>query len=367
MQNLHVVCVLHTVTRLRLNQMKQHFYSIVYVILLSAGLSPMYAQQKWALAVWEKGMDKPTIMEYHSVAETVENGMEYYRIFDDSNRFRNEAYNPVKLQYGYRWTDKQMFVYDFESHKETLAFDFSLAIGDHFTTFNGIEWIVEVAKDTLVNISFQGKGESVSKKLLTVKTLDGTRYDQWLEGLGSFTNHFMISSMENVEYSQTLWMEYGMGEYLAREISKGPIYAHDSGWLDGAFEASVMPYTVCTYYNNGQLKIEDVQLWYEHRDYICFYRDGDNIQEVYRWEMEPHIDLGDSALRRDVITFDGLPKPESGKYTVHFGNNVFTTSISSIRTNSQHRDYTYDLQGRRVGANVAHGIYISEGKKVYAK
>ena len=46
---------------------------------------------------------------------------------------------------------------------------------------------------------------------------------------------------------------------------------------------------------------------------------------------------------------------------------VFTTSISSIRTNSQHRGYTYDLQGRRVGANVAHGIYISEGKKVYAK
>ena len=46
---------------------------------------------------------------------------------------------------------------------------------------------------------------------------------------------------------------------------------------------------------------------------------------------------------------------------------VFTTSISSIRTNSQHRGYTYDLQGWRVGANVAPGIYISEGKKVYAK
>ena len=348
--------------------MKQHFYSIVYVILLSAGLSPMYAQQNWALAVWEKGNDKPTIMEYHSVVETVEDGMEYYRIFDDSYRFRNEAYNPVKLQYGYRWGDKQLFVYDFESQQETLAFDFNLAIGDHFTTFNGIKWIVEEAKDTLVNISFQGKGESVAKKLLTVRTLDGTRHDQWLEDFGSFTNHFMISSMENVECTQTLWMEYALGEYLAREITMGSIFAHDSGWIDGAFEASVMPYTVCTYYDNGQLKIEDVQWWYEHRDYICFYRNGDNIQEVYRWELEPHIDLGNSALRRDVITFEGLPEPDSGKYTVYIGNNTYTTNISSIiRSNSLLSGYTYDLQGRKIGSNAAHGIYIREGKKVYAK
>lgn len=345
--------------------MKQYFCNIVLVILLSAWLSPMYAQQNWALAVWEKGEDKPTIMEYHSAAETVENGIEYYRIFDDSYRFRNEAYNPVKLQYGYRWADNQMFVYDFESKKEILAFDFNLAVGDHFTTFNGVEWIVEVVKDTLVNISFQGKGESVAKKLMTVRTLDGTLHDQWLQDFGSFTNHFMISSMKNVESSQTLWMEYSMGEYLAREITTDPIYAHDSGWMDGTYDASVMPHTVCTYHDNGQLKIEDVQLWYDHRHYICFYRDGDNIQEVYRWEMEPHIDSGNLALRRDVIPFDGLPKPESGKYTVHLGDNVYTTSISSIRSNSQISGYTYDLQGRRFGSNAAHGIYIKEGKKVY--
>ena len=340
---------------------------ILSISLLSVCCIEVYAQQSWALAVLDKGNDKPIIMEYHSVAETVENGMEYYRIFDDRYRFRNEAYNPVKLQYGYRWADKQMFVYDFERQKETLAFDFNLAVGDYFTTFNGIEWVVEMVKDTLVNISFQGKGESVAKKIMTVRTLDGTRTDQWLEDFGSFTNHFMISSMENVECSQTLWMEYSIGEYLAREISTGPVYAHDSGWIDGAFEAAVMPYTVCTFYNNGQLKIEDVQWWYEHRDYICFYRDGDNIQEVYRWELEPHIDLGNSALRRDVITFDGLPDPESGKYTVHFGNNVYTTSINSIKTSSQDCGYTYDLQGRIIGSNAAHGIYIREGKKVYAK
>ena len=127
-----------------------------------------------------------------------------------------------------------MFVYDFEKQEETLAFDFNLSEGDHFTTYNDMEWEIESVKDTLVNISFCGKGDSVSKRLLTARTLDGKLTDKWLEDFGSFTNLFMISSMENVECSQTLWMEYAMGEYLEWEICTGPIFGHDTGWLDGA-------------------------------------------------------------------------------------------------------------------------------------
>ena len=131
--------------------MKQHFNTIALAILLSAGPLMMYAHQYWALAVLEKGKDKPTVLEYHSVAELAENGIEYFRIFDDGFRFRKEPYNPVKLQYGYRWSDGKMFIYDFESQMETLAFDFNLEVDDHFTTFNGIEWIVEmVSKRTKI-------------------------------------------------------------------------------------------------------------------------------------------------------------------------------------------------------------------------
>ena len=357
--------------------MKQHIYIIVFIILLSAGFSRMYAQHYWAMAVLEKGKESPTILEYHchNVAETAENGTEYYRIYDYSFLFRNEQYNPVKLQYGYRLADKQIFVYDFESQEETLAFDFNLAVGEQFTTYNGIEWIVEAAKDTLVNTSFCGKGESVTKKLLTVRSLDGTLRDQWLEDFGSFTNHFMINSMDNVVFSQTLWMEYDYGEYLAREICEGPgpIYGHDSGWLDadyGSNGSTTRPYTSCTY-SNGQLTIEDFKKWFEHRHYVCFYRDGDKIQQVYSWELKPHVDSGNSALRRDVITFNGLPEPESGKYTIILGDNVYTTgvsSISSVRTDSQKSGYTYDLQGRRVDSkNAVQGIYIKDGKKVIVK
>ena len=286
----------------------------------------MSAQQDWALAVWERGNEKPAVMEYHSVAETAGNGIEYYRIYDDGYIFRHEAYNPVKLQYGYRWADNSLYVYDFENRKETLAFDFSLSEGDHFTTFNGMEWTVESVRDTLVNMSFCGWGECVTKKLLTVKTADGTRSDQWLEDFGSLANRFMIGSMENVEISQTLWVEYDMGEYIAREISADPFFAHDSGWMDGTYDdgPTSAPHTKCTY-ENGRVTIESVQWWYEHRDYTCFYRDGDNIHKLYGWLMEPHVDSGTSALRKDDIALNGLPAPASGSYTIHVDGNEWTT------------------------------------------
>ena len=344
----------------------KRLFQILAATLLSATSSELCAQHNWAIAFIEKGQGIPTIVEYHSAQETAENGIVYNRIFDDAYRIRGEAYNSVKLQYGYRWTGKKMFVYDFDKQEEALAFDFNLSEGDHFTTYNDMEWEIESVKDTLVNISFCGKGESVSKRLLTARTLDGKLTDKWLEDFGSFTNLFMISSMENVECSQTLWMEYAMGEYLAHEICTGPIFGHDTGWLDGAFVASVMPYTVCTY-TNGQLTIEDVQLWYEHRDYICYYRTGDDIYKVYSWELEPHIDLGNSALRRDVITFNELPTPASGKYVVHIDDNKYTTGIRSIGTTLQPTGCFYDLQGRRLLSKPAKGLYIRDGQKVYAQ
>ena len=111
----------------------KRLFQILAVTLLSATSSELCAQHNWAMAFVEKGQDIPTVVEYHSAQETAENGIVYNRIFDDSYRIRGEAYNPVKLQYGYRWTNKKMFVYDFEKQEETLAFDFNLSEGDHFT------------------------------------------------------------------------------------------------------------------------------------------------------------------------------------------------------------------------------------------
>jgi hypothetical protein len=344
--------------------MKQRFaVNIVIVILLFSNSLTLCAQQYWAIAVIENGKTKPDIMEYHSVVETAGNGIDYYRIYDDSYKGRKEAYSPVRLQYGYRWTGKKMFIYDFESQHETLAFDFSLSKGDHFTTFNGMEWKIEAVKDTLVNISFCGQGVCVSKRLLTVSTLDDNLSDQWLEGFGSFAYHFMINSLENVKNSQTLWMEYGMGEYLARNISIGPIFGHDSGWLDGTY--SDEPFTnnyANFYFENGLLIFENAQWWYEHREYSCLYQDGDCIYNIYNWELEPHIDGGALTLMKDVITFEGLPTPVNGNYTIYVKDNEYTTGISNVKSYTQPTSFLYDMQGRRLTTVPKHGVYIKDGK-----
>ena len=336
--------------------------ALLLLIVLTAN-----AQQQWALAVIKNGDDNPTFVEYHSIPEKGNDGTEYLRIYDDGFRFRGESYNPVRLQYGYRLSDKQIYIYDFDSQKESLAFDFNLSIGDQFTTFNGIEWVVDEVKDTLVNISFCRKGECVLKRLLAVRTLDGTMSDQWLEDFGSFYNHFMIKSLDGIKYSQTLWMEYEMGEYLAREINADPLFCHDSGWMDGTDNGDIsdVPDTRCTY-ENGLLKFENVQWWWDHRDYTCFYRKGDDIYKLYSWEFEPHVESGASSLQKDVIIFENLPTPSSCQYTLHIDNDEYPTSIRNVTMHPVTSKGIYDMQGRQLTKHPVQGVYVEEGKKKFA-
>ena len=343
---------------------------IFLTMLLSGGHAQLFVNRYnvWAMAVVEKGQEEPTLLLYTSPVETAENGLEYHRIVDENWIIRNESYNPIKQQYGYRTADKKIFIYDFETKKETLAFDFNISEGEHFTTFNGMEWEVVAVNDTTIDTTIPNHtmtGSVSSKKLLTVKTLDSKLSDQWLEDFGSFANHLMIRSLENVEYSQTLWMEYDMGEYVAREINADPFFTHDTGWMisdDGFHEGA---YTKCNF-ENGNVVFEDVSLYpWEHRAYSVFYRKGDDIYRISMLEFEPHWE-GNSALRKDVTTFKGLPAPVSGKYTVHLGNNSYTTGITGVSKDSQQKNNSYDLQGRAVNSPT-NGIYINNGRKAIVK
>jgi hypothetical protein len=83
-------------------------------------------------------------------------------------------------------------------------------------------------------------------------------------------------------------------------------------------------------------------------------------------EFEPQGE-GNSALRKDVTTFKGLPAPVSGKYTVHLGNNSYTTGITGVsKVSSLHENNSYDLQGRAVNSPT-NGIYINNGRKAIVK
>ena len=354
--------------------------SMIFAVLLSFISLELSAQSTiqqsrehmWAMIVMENNSDSPDVIGYYSELETAENGNKYYHIYNEGSlSHRSVYYNPIQLPYGYRFADKKIYIYDYENQKETLAFDFTLSEGDYFTTFNGIEWVVESVKDTLVNIENDWRCITISKKLLTVKSLDGSLTDQWLEDFGSFTNHFMINSLDNVKYSQTLWMEYDYGEYLAREINADPIYGHDSGWMDGhhnldEIEKETDVRTNC-YFENGQVVFECIQRLWPHRDYSCFYRDGDDIYRVYWANLNPQVAGGVSELMKDVATFQGLPAPASGKYTIHIGEEEYSTGVDNVRMTSLSKGGIYDLQGRKLLSQPSKGLYISDGQKIYAR
>ena len=340
---------------------------LLMVVLQMACMINLQAENCWAMAVMNKGEETPTIMIFHGRAEKSETRKEYFRIVDVRYQFHDVPYQPVKLQYGYRMADKKICIYDFETKKETVAFDFNLSVGDHFTTYNGMQWEVEAVRDTLVNVSECGWGDSVSKKLFCVRTLDGSLTDQWLEDFGSFANHFMIRSMENVSFSHTLWMEYGDGEYLARNICADPFYSHDSGWMDARRDGGEAETFSKCYLENGNVVFENVQWRWEHRDYTCFYRKGDAIYQLDEWELNPLVDGGDEALRADSVVFKGLPAPLSGQYSLHVGNATYSTGICPVVSSPKTSHGIYDTQGRQLPAKPKRGIYIQDGVKYSVK
>lgn len=341
----------------------------LFSALLSAVTGTMLAQHGWVMATIEDGKNMPSFTEFHCLPEKGANDIYYHRIYDESSRLGQEYYNPVKLQYGYRMENKRIFVYDFEKDEERLAFDFTLSVGNRFSTYNGMEWEVEAVMDTLVNLSYMGKGESCTKRLLKVRSVDGKYSDQWLEDFGSFSNHFMILPMNETLQTQTLWMEYEEGQYLTREISLDPLFTHDSGAPrdeSGAFNGL---FVNCTY-KDGTLVVEDERYRSPNREYTCFYRVGDDIYCAYVWNLNPATEAAYVVWYRDIAYYYGLPDPPSGKYTMHFNMNERPTDkvtkiadVIGVVSNHLTKSPLYDLTGRPVAAP-AKGIYIQNGRKV---
>ena len=315
------------------------------------------------MAVMQKGDTQPTFLTYAASEDTEVDSVAYFTIWDYDYK---PGEHPTKLPYGYRMADKKIYIYNFDTHKEAVGFDFTLSAGDHFTTYNGMQWEVLSAKDTLVNVSFCGLGESVSKRLLSVRTLDGTMADQWLEDFGSFANHFMIRSLDNVVLSQTLWMEYDDGEYLAREISADPFYAHASKWIendeDGDYNKGMYDVFSQYSYEDGNLLLEDDVMAFGHRFYSCFYRDGDDFYRVDFEEMGPDYECP-LSLKKDTFTFVGVPAPVSGAYMLHVDGDTYSTGIRRAVVSPKHTQHIYDVQGRQLPTKPKRGIYILDGVK----
>ena len=337
------------------------------LILLLAKINMAEAQNSWAMVAVEDNKNWLSFSEFHCLPEKGANNMDYYRIYDESFRIRQEQSNPIKLQYGYRLSDKQIFIYDFDTNIEKPAFDFTLSAGDHFITYNGIEWVVKEAKDTIMNNSYEGKGDNCTKRLLKVQSIDGYFSDQWLEDFGSFANHFMILPMDALMHTQTLWMEYGEGCYLAREISSDPIYAHDSGKPQKAYGPSHNDEHVSVVYENGTLTVEEEGWHSPNRQYSCFYRMGDDLYCTYRWDLNPAEMMDYVVWHNSRAYYWGLPTPESGQYNIHLSTKDIPSGVSykysAAIYESKSAHVHYGLDGRMIDVSIPgmHIIKYSDG------
>ena len=343
--------------------MKPNILKLVFFsILLLAHCHIKQAANSWAMVTIEDGKDWPSVATYHAWTEKGANGVDYLRIHD-----YDYDYEPIKLQYGYRMSDKKIFIYDYETNEERLAFDFTLSAGDHFSTYNGVEWEVDVAMDTLVNISYKGEGESCTKRLLKVHSVDGRYSDQWLEDFGSFSNHFMILPMIQSGQMQTLWMEYEWGCYLVRILSSDPLYTHDSGYPDETPERNKEEEeSFSAIYSDGILRVEDIGWCTPNREYTLYYRIDDELYNVYKWKISPATGLAYVLWHHVIYYIYGLPEPQSGKYTIHNKMNDRPTGIANSTNdtrNNRSELSIHDLQGRKLTSKPAKGIYIQQGKK----
>ncbi|MBR0432803.1 MAG: hypothetical protein IJK15_03780 [Bacteroidaceae bacterium] len=340
------------------------------------------AQHSWAMVSLDDSSNWPSIAEYHCLPEKGKNGIDYYRIYDEIFNILSGYSTPVKLHYGYRMSEKHIFIYDFEAGEERLAFDFTLSVGDHFKTYNGMEWEVEAAKDTLVTISFQKDEENSMKRLLKVCSVDGLYSDQWLEDFGSFANHFMILPMRETQQVHTLWMEYDMGHYLIRNISSDPLFTHDYGNPEDLPAPHGEPF-VSSIYKDGTLTVEEERYHSPNREYICYYRVGNDLYNVHVWELNPMTGIEIVIWYKDIANYYGLPTPQSGQYIVHINRDDRPLGIQNISggKGSSYRNYKsksnglYNLSGHRLSVSSAgsvpsvlpKGVYIKDGQKVLVK
>lgn len=338
------------------------------IVLLLANITTIYAQNSWSMGILDEGQYQPEIKVYYGYPDTLDNGVEYLRIHDESSRINPNVYESIPLPYGYRLEDKRIYLYDYDKCEEYLAFDFSLTPGDTFCTFNGVEWIIKSVSDTLVNVSYQGLGEDTYKRLFSVQSKDGKYIDKWLEDFGSLTNHFMIFPLNEYQRYFTFWMEYDHGCYFCNEISSDPVFTHDFGTPNPEKEEGEFISIGSCSYLNRTVKVEysiTRSLW---REYKIFYRKGNDFYYTYTWPLNPFFEICGTTKENGTFSFFNLPPAENGEYVIHFskedGTEDETTSIyKKNKTELDSLPRIYDLSARKQTLMNRDGIYIINGKK----
>lgn len=338
-----------------------------------------YSNAGWAVCTWSDAGQQAEICSYitnpqHKDAK-VKAAPGYNRLFKQQadprkkiigiNKSLLNDEELIPQPYGFRMADGCIYVYNYEAGKEQKAFDFNLKAGDHFTTCNGMEWVVDEVVDTTLTDTYSAQDMLLyqdTHKLLKVTSTDGIYHDQWLENVGSLSNFLLTDELTETSHSHTAWIVVD-GISFGFNFSADPIYGYYMPWVTSPSEEK----------KPSSCKFEDNTLTFtcyngSHpaRYYYCFSRKGDDIYLDDYWYI-PNGWAWGGNFYYDVVLPE-MPSPAGGTYQLHWlgGQTYNATGITSTAM-TQTQWPRYDLMGRPVTEKNPKGIHIERGRKYISK
>ena len=177
---------------------------------------------------------------YMSLYCTAPNGILYYRWWDITESqwldygIPNGVYDPVvfdtksvPLSLAYRFDDTKMYVYNFDTQEEYVAYDFSLQPGERFTTPDGICWKIVSREGKVFETTWDGMTDYKKEHIvLAVQSEDGKIVDEWVEYIGSLNYPIQNWGRTDIKRSRTAFFNYDHDAFklLAFPFFEDPIY-----------------------------------------------------------------------------------------------------------------------------------------------
>ena len=301
----------------------------------------------------------------------------YYRWWNSEVRFsypNGNIYEPVDddffnpkdrepLDFGYRFDDNKMYVYNFKTEEESVAYDFTLQTGEKFTTPDGICWEVVNHRTEVFESLFDGMTDYKNEHVvLSVQSLDGTMTDEWVQYIGALHHPIQNWGRTDIKQSHTAFYNFSSedGKLVYFNFAEDPIYGQYVA-VDPSPDANLPEYCAKDYTvtaGDDSLKVSiNCYTWFT-RHYCYTYRDG-NTFDIHSLELGPKQDGGDGSP-----SF-GLTFPWASSFdnfnVIYNGETLPASTDMPKATNKTHQNF--DLSGRHI-TQPTKGVYIQQGRKV---
>lgn len=311
---------------------------------------------------------------YVSCYFTASNGIKYYRWWEGNLLYGihdwdylSNAATVSPLSYGYRHDGERMYVYNFLTEQEQVAYDFALQPGEQFTTPDGVCWEVVGRRSELFESIFDRNLTSGRTDIdfrnelvvLSLQSLDGTLTDEWVQYIGSMHYPIQTWGRTDIECARTAFYNFGDQDdkLVYFNFAEDPLYGQ---YVD----VDPDPYAHTELTRNYSIDAGEVSLdiainyytWFT-RHYCYTYRIG-NTFDIHSCELGPYLDGGD-ATPSFGLTFPGAPSFDS--YNIIYNGTMLPASIDTPQDTSTPPP-AFDLSGRRLAVPPARGAYIEDGK-----